>query len=236
MEADDRRPERVVVIVAHPDDAEFICGGTVARWAQEGSEVIYVIATKGQAGSDDLSWSTEELTTIRMKEQRAAAQILGVEEVVFLDHPDGSVVATLALRQDLTREIRQWRPNAVIAMDPTVRYRDSYLNHPDHRAVADAALDAVYPDARNPRQFPSLLEAGLLPHRVEALYLSGAPEPNVSIDITDTIDRKLQALRQHRSQLTNFDELEVRLRERYRSDTEDGNERYIERFRQIPLR
>lgn len=228
--------QRVLVILAHPDDPEFFCGGTVARWVQEGREVIYVLATHGERGSDDPAMSPERLARIREQEQRAAARVLGVQEVVFLDYPDGSLLPTLELRRDLTRQIRRWRPDIVITCDPTVRYRSGYLNHPDHRAIGDAALDAVYPDARNPLQFPELLAEGLEPHRVQAAYIAGAADPDTEVDITDTLALKLEALRQHRSQIADPDGLEVRLREWYRKEEPDGTVRYVERFRQVVLR
>lgn len=231
---EDRR--RVMVILAHPDDPEFFCGGTVGRWAREGKEIVYVLATRGERGSDDLSIPPETLARIREEEQRAAARVLGVREVVFLNYPDGSLTPSLDLRRDLAREIRRWRPDIVITCDPTVRYRSSHLNHPDHRAIGDAALDAVYPDARNPRQFPELLEEGLLPHRVQEVYIAGAAEPDTEVDITESLGLKLEALRQHRSQIRDPEGLEERLKEWYRKVEPDGTVRYVERFRRIVLR
>lgn len=228
--------QRVLVILAHPDDPEFFCGGTIARWTREGGEVIYVLATHGERGSDDPNIPPEQLAHIREQEQRAAARALGVREVVFLDYPDGSLTPTLELRRDLTRQIRRWKPNTVITCDPTVRYRYGYLNHPDHRAIGDAALDAVYPDARNPRQFPELLAEGLDPHRVREVYIAGAAEPDTEVDITDTLALKLEALRQHRSQIADPDGLEARLREWHRKEEPDGTVRYVERFRRVVLR
>lgn len=228
--------QRVLVILAHPDDPEFFCGGTVARWVREGREVIYVLATHGERGSDDPAMSPERLARIREEEQWAAARVLGVREVVFLDYPDGSLTPTLELRRDLTRQIRRWKPDIVITCDPTVRYRSGYLNHPDHRAIGDAALDAVFPDARNPLQFPELLAEGLEPHRVREVYIAGAAEPDTEVDITDTLALKLEALRQHRSQIANPDSLEARLREWYRKEEPDRTVRYVERFRRVVLR
>ena len=154
--------EVAVVITAHPDDAEFTVGGTVARWAREGKTVIYVICTDGSRGSNDPKVRPEHLVAIRRAEQEAAARILGVEEIVFLGYEDGSLEPTLALRRDLTREIRRYRPDIVVCPDPTVRYYgDSYLNHPDHRAAGDAALDAAFPSAGTRYIFPELLAEGL---------------------------------------------------------------------------
>jgi len=225
-----------MVILAHPDDPEFFCGGTVGRWAQEGREIVYVLATHGERGSDDPRMTPERLARIREEEQRAAASVLGVREVVFLDYPDGLVTPSLDLRRDLVRQIRRWRPDVVITCDPTLRYRGGYLNHPDHRAVGDAALDAVFPDARNPLQFPELLQEGLEPHRVQEVYIAGAAEPDTEVEITDSFERKLAALRQHRSQIKDPDMLEELLRQWHLVEGEDGRDRYVERFKRIVLR
>ncbi len=223
-----------MVILAHPDDPEFFCGGTVGRWAQEGWEVVYVLATHGERGSDDPQTDPQELARRREAEQRAAAAELGVREIVFLDHPDGSVVASLELRRDLARQIRRWRPAVVITCAPE-RHPAYYLSHPDHRAVGEAALDAVFPDARNPLQFPELLAEGLQPHRVREVYIAGAADPDTEVDISATFEQKLAALRHHRSQIGDFEALEARLRERYRVEDDGGAVRYVERFRRIEL-
>lgn len=228
--------QRVLVILAHPDDPEFFCGGTVGRWAQEGKEIIYVLATRGERGSDDPHMPPERLARIREEEQRAAARVLGVRQVIFLDYPDGSLRPSRELRRDFTRQIRQWRPDIVITCDPTVRYRTAYLNHPDHRAAGDAALDAVFPDARNPLQFPELLQEGLQPHKVKEVYISGAAEPDTEVDITESLPLKMAALRQHRSQIGDPVALEARLKEWHRAESEEGTVRYVERFRHIVLR
>ncbi|MBN1956227.1 MAG: PIG-L family deacetylase [Anaerolineae bacterium] len=229
-------PQRILVILAHPDDPEFFCGGTVGRWTMEGKEVIYLLATRGERGADDPQTAPQELARIREAEQRAAAAELGVHQVVFLDHPDGSLVASLALRRDLAREIRRWRPQIVVTCDPTVRYRPGSLNHPDHRALGDAALDAVFPDARNPLQFPELLlQEGLEPHRVHDVYIAGAVDPDTEVDITPSFEAKLAALRHHRSQIGDFPALEERLREWHRVENADGTVRYVERFARIKM-
>jgi LmbE family N-acetylglucosaminyl deacetylase len=228
-----REKQRAMVILAHPDDPEFFCGGTVGRWVQEGWEVIYVLATRGERGSDDPQTDPQELARRREAEQRAAAAILGVREVVFLDYPDGSVVVSLELRRDLARQIRLWRPDVVITCDPA-RHAEYYISHPDHRAVAEAALDAVFPDARNPLQFPELLAEGLQPHRVREVYIAGTMAPDTEVDVSASFELKLAALRQHRSQISDFEALEERLRQRHRVEDENGA-RYVERFRRIEL-
>jgi LmbE family N-acetylglucosaminyl deacetylase len=190
-----------MVITAHPDDIEFVVAGTVAKWVQAGAHVVYVLATSGDAGSHEPGMTREKLARIREAEQRAAARVVGVHEVVFLGYHDGEVEPTLALRRDLVREIRHYRPDTVICTDPTrLLVADRYINHPDHRAVGQAALDAVAPAAAMPLVFPELLEDGLQPHQVWQVFVSSTVEPNTWIDITDTIDLKIEALRQHASQ------------------------------------
>lgn len=198
-------PQRAMVIVAHPDDAEFTMAGTAALWAAAGSAISYVICTRGDRGSNDPNITPWALARIREAEQRAAAAILGVQDVVLLDHPDGTLEPTLALRRDLTREIRRFRPEVVLCGDPSVRYYGSgYLNHPDHRAAASAALDAVFPSAETRYIFPELLSAGLEPHRVHAVYIHGSLEPNVWIDISPVLETKIRALQAHKSQVGGF--------------------------------
>ncbi|MCP4538757.1 MAG: PIG-L family deacetylase [Chloroflexi bacterium] len=194
-------PERALIIAAHPDDIEFVMAGTAAKWAQAGASVQYVIATSGDAGSHQPGITREELAHIRETEQRAAARTAGVNDVVFLHHPDGEVEPTMALRRDLVREIRRFKPDTVVCSDPTRLFvEDRYINHPDHRAVAQAALDAVAPASAMPLVFSDLREEGLEPHRVTQVFVSSTMEPNTWIDITDTIDLKIEALRQHTSQ------------------------------------
>jgi LmbE family N-acetylglucosaminyl deacetylase len=191
-----------MVIVAHPDDAEFTVAGTAAAWARQGCAMAYVLCTRGDRGSNDPQMTPWALARIREQEQRAAAAMLGVQDVTMLDHPDGTLEPTLALRRDLTREIRRFRPEVVICSDPTVRfYGDSYLNHPDHRAGASAALDAVFPSAETRYIFPELLAAGYEPHRVKAVYIHGSFEPNVWIDIAPVLELKIRALQAHASQV-----------------------------------
>ena len=229
--------ERVMVITAHPDDAEFTVAGTVARWAQEGKTVIYVICTDGSRGSNDPEVKPEHLVAIRRAEQEAAARVLGVEEVVFLGYEDGSLEPTLALRRDLTREIRRYRPDIVVCPDPTVRYYgDSYLNHPDHRAAGDAALDAVFPSARTRYIFPELLAEGLEPHKVREVLIRGALSPNLWVDISDTIELKIAALREHESQVGRIQGWEERVRARAQQEAAGQDMTCAESFRRIILR
>ncbi len=198
-------PARVMSIHAHPDDQEFTVAGTLAKWARTGSEIVTVCLTSGAAGSNESTppdMTREQLVPIRQEEQRRACRVLGIRDVVFLDYEDGMLESTIALRRDLTRVIRRYRPDAVLCGDPTVRfYGNRYLNHPDHRAAADVALDAVFPSAGTRFIFPELLEEGLAPHKVTRVFVHGAERPDTFIDIADTLDLKLAALREHRSQL-----------------------------------
>ncbi len=209
-------PSRVLVVGAHPDDPEFACGGTTARWAAEGKEIYYLVCTRGDKGSSDPEMTGERLVEIREAEQRAAAAVLGVREVRFLSFPDGELAPTLALREAIVEEIRRIRPQIVLTHDPTTVYTESFINHPDHRAVGTATLDAIYPTARDRLQFPIHEKNGLLPHKVKEVYLWGASNPNVWIDISDSIGRKIDALRCHVSQVGRAEGLAERLRERAR--------------------
>jgi len=196
-------------IQAHPDDQEFTIAGTLAKWVQAGCEVISVIVTNGNAGSNDEKMSGRDKPALahrREKEQRAANAILGVKETIFLGYPDGELEATLALRKDLTRLIRRCRPDVVLTGDPTQRFYDGeYVNHPDHRATADAACDAVFPSACTRLIFTDLLAEGLEPHKVKRLYLWGARKPNTWVDISETIHLKIAALKKHASQIGDWD-------------------------------
>ncbi len=199
-------PESAMVIVAHPDDAEFTVAGTVAAWAKSGCRVIYVVCTDGNAGSHEPGMTREKLAEIRRAEQRAACAMLGVSEVVFLGYDDGQLQPTLDLRRDLVRVIRQHKPQVVMAWDPTrLLIGDEYINHPDHRAAAQAALDAVAPASAMPLLWP---EVGA-PHQVRQVYIFGHDKPNVWVDMAETIEQKIAALKQHASQMGDWDPTEM---------------------------
>jgi LmbE family N-acetylglucosaminyl deacetylase len=233
-----RMPCRVISIHAHPDDQEFTVAGTLAKWARAGSEILSVVITDGEAGSNDPSKDGSyrtELARIRREEQLRAAHILGIQETIFLHYPDGELEASLRLRKDLTRLIRKFRPEVVICGDPTVRfYGNSYMNHPDHRAAADAACDAAFPSAGSRLSFPDLLEEGLQPHTPKRVFLHGSDHPDVWIDISATLSLKVEALRQHRSQIGNED-VESRIREWAAEDGKDQGLAYAEAFRVMIL-
>ncbi len=229
--------KKVMVVLAHPDDPEFMCGGTVARWAAEGKEIIYVLATRGDKGSDDPTMTPERLAQIREQEQRAAAAVLGVREVIFMGYPDGELVPDLRLRRDITRLIRQVRPDIVITADPTTRYFGSnYINHPDHRAIGEATLDAVYPAARDRFNFIELWrDEGLEPHKVREVYVGNTYEADVQVDITDYIDKKIAALLEHKSQIKDPAGLAERIRQRASASNDGAGPPYVERFRRFVL-
>lgn len=224
-------PESAMVIVAHPDDAEFMVAGTVAAWARAGCQVTYVVCTDGNAGSHEPGMTREKLAEIRRAEQRAACETLGVREVMFLGYDDGQLQPTLELRRDLVRAIRQARPEVVLTGDPTWFFAsDDYINHPDHRAAALAAIDAVAPASEMHLLWP---EVGR-PHHVAQVYVRGSSEPNVWVDVTETIEVKIAALKQHASQLGDWDPTEMIKQ----WSSEEGKEKglaYAESYRVITL-
>ena len=228
--------ERVLVVMAHPDDPEFACGGTIARWVREGKYVGYVLITSGDKGSDDPTMTRERLMDIRENEQRAAARVLGVHEVHFLRYPDGELYPTMELRRDIVYHIRRFRPDILVCQDPTAYYfGDYYINHPDHRAAGEAALAAVFPLARDHLNFPEHLEQGLPPHKVPVVYIATTPNPTTWVDITDFLDIKLEAILQHKSQVKDPEALIERWKERLRTSDENGRVRYREGFRVMYL-
>ena len=195
-------PASAMVIVAHPDDAEFMTAGTAAVWAGAGAELTYVIVTNGNKGSEDRTVTPSELARVREAEQRDAGRILGVKNFEFLGYEDGYLQHTLDLRRELTRVIRKYRPEVVICFDPTTRFMmDIYPNHPDHRASGDATVDAVYPSARDHLTFPELLTDGYETHKVKQLWMGSSEQPNVWVDISGVLGKKREALLAHPSQL-----------------------------------
>ena len=209
----DSEVQRVLAIVAHPDDVDFSAAGSIALWTDAGIEVTYCIVTDGDAGGRDESMPRPEMAQVRRAEQTAAAKHVGVHDLRFLGYPDGRLEPTLALRRDLARVIRQVRPDRLLCPSPERNYLRIGASHPDHRAVGSAALDAVYPDARNPFAFPELLaEEGLAPWTVREVWLAASPTPGHYVDITSTFPRKVAALRAHESQTGHMEGLEDFLR------------------------
>ncbi|MFZ0532380.1 MAG: PIG-L deacetylase family protein [Anaerolineales bacterium] len=228
-------PESAMAISAHPDDNEFTCVGTLARWAGLGTRVVYVLCTSGDVGIDEPDMTREKATQIREAESLEAARIAGVNQVVFLREPDGLLQPTLELRKKLVREIRRHRPEVIITGDPTMVWSGSdYINHPDHRAAAMAALDATFPAAGQPNLFEELAQEGLTAHKVRKVYAQVWEKADVFVNIEDTMDLKIAALRAHKSQLKDWDP-ESMLKE-WATDTAKGKEmQYAEGFRVVTL-
>ncbi len=194
-------PQRALIVAAHPDDIEFVVAGTAAKWTKAGTVVRYVLVTSGDAGSHQPGMTRKELARIREAEQRAAARVAGVTDLVFLGYHDAEVEPSMALRRDLVREIRRFKPDTLICFDPTVLFMSNeYINHPDHRAAGQAAIDAVAPTAAMPLAFAEQIAEGLEPHQVKEVLVAGGENADTWIDITDTMDLKVEALRQHVSQ------------------------------------
>jgi len=204
---------RVMVVAAHPDDPEFLAGGTVARLAREGREITYVIVTNGNKGSSDRGVTSEQLVPVRAEEQRRAARVLGVERVEFLGYEDGELEDRRDLRRDVTRAIRRWRPDLIITLNPYRTYTNFPGWHRDHRITGRVVLDCVYPLARDHLAFPELL-LDHEPHQVREVYLVQWEHPRLVIDITDTMALKLEAIRCHASQVGDFTAVEARMRNR----------------------
>ena len=202
---------RVMFVAAHPDDADFLAGGTIARLVREGRETAYVIVTNGNKGSSDPTVTPEQLIRLREAEQRHAARVLGVAEVTFLGYEDGELEDTRDLRRDITREIRRWRPDLVITLNPHRTYANFPGWHRDHRTTARVVLDCVYPLARDRLSFPELL-GEYEPHKVREVYTLQWGEPRLVIDVTDTMDLKLEAIRCHASQIADVSAFEERMR------------------------
>lgn len=227
------RFERVLVVTAHPDDAEFGAGGTIARLVKDGAKVAYTIVTNGNKGSSDRTMTPARLARIREEEQRNAARTLGVAQVDFLGYPDGELEDTRDLRRDITRAIRRWRPDLVITQNPHRTY-NLYASHRDHRITAGVVLDCVYPLARDHMAFPELLPE-LEPHRVREVYVMQWENPHLVVDITETMDLKLRALACHASQVPDFPAVEKRVRERAAEIGRPRGYAYAEAFDHIVL-
>jgi LmbE family N-acetylglucosaminyl deacetylase len=231
----DDGPRRAMFVVAHADDIEFTCAGTAARWVREGFEVTYVICTDSSKGSEDPTITREQLAAMRVEEQRAAAAAIGVDDVVFLPYEDGHLADGDRLRRDLVRLIRQRRPDKLVGFDPTTRWvGQEYINHPDHIAVGNATLFAVYPLARNRPTFPELLAEGLEPHTVKELYLFATDKADTWVDIGETLDLKIAALRHHASQLGDRDPADM-IRQWARDQGTGHDVEYAEAFKYFKL-
>ncbi len=224
---------QVMVITPHPDDAEYGVAGTVVRWVSQGKEIVYVVCTNGDKGTSDTSVKPEELAKIREEEQIAAANLLGVREVIFLRHPDQGLEDTPEFRKEIVRLIRMYRPETVVTADPYRRY----IWHRDHRMTGQVTLDAIFPYARDIFSYPDLVKEGLDPHKVKEVLVWGTEDVNYRSDITETFNMKLSALRCHKSQVGHIplQELEGRLRERHRSLAQGEEYELAEGFHRVEI-
>jgi LmbE family N-acetylglucosaminyl deacetylase len=229
--------QKVLVILAHPDDPEFFCGATVARWVRAGHQVSYCLLTCGDKGTKDITLGSDELCSIRQTEQRLAAKVLGVEDVRFLNYPDGYLVPDINLRCDITRIIRTIRPDILITCDPQTLFTTSAgLNHPDHRAAGQATLDAVFPAARDHLYFIDLWkDEKLEPFIVREVWVCGTLSPDVILDVTETWETKIRALFEHKSQIGEPEKMAERMRNRRTDDSTPEEPRYEEKFRRLIL-
>jgi len=232
-------PKIAMSIQAHPDDQDFTVAGTLAKWAKAGCKVISVLITSGDSGSNDVTKDAKYkpvLAALREAEQQAANAVLGIAETVFLHYPDGELTASLALRKDLTRLIRIYKPEVVVAGDPSAWfYGNGYINHPDHRAAAEAATYAVFPSAGTRLIFTDLLEAGYEPHDIKRLYIHGSEKPDTWIDISETIDTKIEALKKHVSQVDTH-EVDKWMRDWAKEDGKEKGLEFAESYRVMILK
>ncbi len=231
------KQQKILVILAHPDDPEFFCGGTIYRWTSQGHQVVYWLLTCGEKGSSNYEKKPSELCEDRQAEQKKAASVLGVHSVNFLGYPDGSLIPDLEARKAVARIIRKEKPNILVTCDPrTLVVGDRRINHPDHRAAGQVVLDAVFPAAGNPLYFQDLMiTEGLIPHTPEEVWLSLTLEPNIKMDVTENWDKKLQALYQHKSQIGEKDSFTQKMRQRHTPDSTPEEPRYEELFHRIIL-
>ena len=229
-------PEKVLTIFAHPDDVDFSSAGTLAKWSLQGSEITCLVCTDGSKGSDDPKMTSLKLATIRMKEQRDAGRVLGVKDVIFLSHKDGELFVDLKLKEDISKVIRLVRPDVVITTDPLFLYstKRGFVNHSDHRAAGQAAIDAVFPLARDRLNFPHHEKEGIGPHKVKTLLLVAFEDAEHYEDITKTMSQKIKALQQHRSQVEDND-FEKRIRQRSKMLGKRPRFQYAEGFKKVEL-
>lgn len=229
--------QTILVVLAHPDDPEFFCGASIARWAQNGHTVHYCLLTRGDKGVRDRSVDPGVLSKMREVEQREAADVLGVKDLVFLDFEDGYLVPDLATRKAVVRAIRQFKPDIVLSCDPTYMFGENSINHPDHRAAGQIVVDAFFPAAGNPMYFSDLMSVeGLEPVSAKELWLSVTGNPNTTIDVTSYWEKKIEALHRHVSQIGDVSQLDERMRGRHTPDSSPENPRYEEKFRRFKFR
>lgn len=233
--------QNILVILAHPDDPEFFCGATLAKWARAGHHITYQLLTCGDKGfneSTSAEMTTDALCAIRHEEQIAAARVIGVDvdAVHFLDRPDGYLVPDLDLRRAIVRVIRKFKPDILVTCDPQTLFAPYGINHPDHRAAGQVVMDAVFPAAGSPVFFPELLTEGYDPHMPKEVWCSLTMQPNIKIDVTETWQTKLEAILEHKSQVAHVDKFLERMKSRHTDDSTDENPRYEENFRVVKYR
>jgi LmbE family N-acetylglucosaminyl deacetylase len=229
-------PQKILVILAHPDDPEFFCGATLAKWARAGHKITYLLLTCGDKGFNPTThpeMTPEKLCGIRHIEQSNAAKVIGAKPPLFMDLPDGYLVPDLALRRDIVREIRRHKPNILVTCDPQTLFATYGINHPDHRACGQVVLDAVFPAADNIAYFPELMDEGFQPHMPKEVWCSLTNQPNTTIDVTETWDIKLQAILEHTTQVQDAEKLIERFKSRRAEDSTEENPRYEEKFRVV---
>ena len=232
-------PQNILIVLAHPDDPEFFCGGTLARWARAGHSITYQLLTCGDKGFNDsppAGMIPDALCAIRLEEQIGAEKVIGVDAVHFMDCPDGYLIPNIDLRRDIVRVIRKFKPDILVTCDPQTLFAAYGINHPDHRAAGQAAMDAVFPAAGSPVFFPELLIEGYLPHMPKEVWCSLTMQPNVVIDVTETWPIKMEALLHHKTQIGDVEKFKERMRSRRTEDSTDENPRYEERFRVVKYR
>jgi LmbE family N-acetylglucosaminyl deacetylase len=226
--------KKILGIFAHPDDPEFFCGATIAQWIQKGHNVEYCLLTKGEKGINDTFNDTENIISIREKEQKAAAAILGIKNIYYLDYEDGMLAPNMNARKDVVRVIRLIKPDIVVTCDPTNYYlNDRYINHPDHRAAGQIVIDAVFPAAQNELYFPELINENIFPHHVEEVWLSLPKDPNVTFDVTETWPIKIKALEEHITQIGDIQKFRERMASRGAYSDKNGVLHFEEKFNRI---
>jgi LmbE family N-acetylglucosaminyl deacetylase len=229
-------PQNILVILAHPDDPEFFCGGTLALWARAGHHITYLLLTCGDKGfnpATEPDMTPDKLCALRHVEQQNAANVIGARAVHFMDLPDGYLIPDLNLRRDVVREIRRHKPDILVTCDPQNLFAPHGINHPDHRAAGQVVLDAVFPAAGNLVYFPELLNEGFQPHMPKEVWCSLTSQPNTAIDVTEFWEVKMQAIFEHKTQVHDADKLRERFKSRRTEDSTEENPRYEEKFRVV---
>ena len=232
--------QRIMAIVAHPDDVDFLMAASAAKWSSEGREINYVLCTSGDTGTSNPDMSTDKLASIREREQRAAADIVGVKEVVFLRYLDNILQNTISLRKDIVRQIRRLKPEVVVCGNPLYYFTPWGLNHPDHRAAAAAALEAVFPSARDYHSFPDLIREGFSPHNVQEVLIEAySDDEDFVVDVSETFELKISALKMHESQMVKdparLRQFEEQLRKEYSGIGSKRGVKYAEPFKRVPI-